>query len=138
MKNRKKLERCQFTPCLMTQDVIERVLQNLQKKTRDFGFEKTNKDTLLKNSRWLNNYSRCACWYHNSELTAIPKRPKQQWYKFRRSTWRNKINSYDLYSYEDYRHVPTQDFTFFYTGSHLIELQSCTLIFSTNFNFLKY
>ena len=31
---------------------------------------------------------------------------------------------------------PAQNVTFFYTGSHYSELQSCTLIFSNNFYFL--
>ena len=31
---------------------------------------------------------------------------------------------------------PSQDVTFLYTGSHLSELQSCALIFSTNFYFI--
>ena len=34
------------------------------------------------------------------------------------------------------RHGPSQDVTFFYTGSYFSELQTCTLIFSTNFNFI--
>ena len=37
---------------------------------------------------------------------------------------------------QQYRQGPAQDVTFFYTGSHLSELQSCTLTFLTNFYFI--
>ena len=36
------------------------------------------------------------------------------------------------------RRGPSQDVTFFYTGYHLSEQQSCTLIFSTNFILSSY
>ena len=36
----------------------------------------------------------------------------------------------------NYRIGPAQDVTFFYMGSHLSELQSCALIFSTMFDFI--
>ena len=34
------------------------------------------------------------------------------------------------------RLCPAQDINFFYTGFHLSEVQSCALIFSTNFYFI--
>ena len=37
---------------------------------------------------------------------------------------------------ESTRRGPAQDVTFFYTVSHLSELQHCTLIFSANFHFI--
>ena len=36
----------------------------------------------------------------------------------------------------NYRLVPAQDGPFFYTRSHLSELQNCALLFSTNFQFI--
>ena len=38
--------------------------------------------------------------------------------------------------YQQYRRGPAQDVIFFYTGSHLSELQSCTLTFLTDFYFI--
>ena len=37
-----------------------------------------------------------------------------------------------------FRRGPAKDVTFFYMGSHLSELQSCALIFSTNFILFSY
>ena len=48
----------------------------------------------------------------------------------------NDLYQVEKMSLEETRLGSAQDITFFYMGSHLSELKSCALIFSTNFYFI--
>ena len=48
------------------------------------------------------------------------------------------LHAYLLILASSLLHIPAQDVTFLYTGSHLSELQICTLIFSEIFILFSY
>ena len=74
----------------------------------------------------------------NSE-TAPEEEQSKQSYKDAVSSQEDGLNKeinnhlIDMIPREDMGLVPAQDVHFFYTRSHLSELQNCALLFSTNF-----